>query len=128
MASLLKNLLKNPINKLKVLLTSTRSGHAFPQFVNLPPHLPINGTGATYQTNIKRKRQIVDINKPNFEKGEPLRWADWRMLRDCRRRYIFSRYHPMKNCLYCIRKSKLLPSDIRVFKSYLLIVFCLTTY
>jgi len=115
MASLLKNLLNSPLNKLNVLNhIFRRNGHAFPQFVNLPPHLAINGTGSTYETKIKRKREIVDPNKPNFEKGEPLRWTDWRMLRDVRRRYIFARYHPMKNCLYCIRKNKLLPTAIRV--------------
>ncbi|CAG2122858.1 unnamed protein product, partial [Medioppia subpectinata] len=84
-----------------------------PQFVNLPPHYPINGLGATHETRVVRKRQIVDPNVPSFVKPESLQWSDWRMLRDCRRRYIFARYHPNRTFLYTIRRCKLLPSNIR---------------
>ena len=121
MATIFKNLfkIKSPIISLQSIVCQSfrYKGHTFPQFVNLPPHYPINGTGSVYETQILRKRKIKDPNIPNFEKQEPLRWSDWRMLRDCRRRYIFARYHPTRECLYTIRKSKLLPSNIKVIWS-----------
>ncbi|XP_054156677.1 28S ribosomal protein S14, mitochondrial-like [Oppia nitens] len=90
-----------------------RSGHTFPQWANLPPHYPINGTGSVYDTKISRKRQVTDPSVPSFERQTTLKWQDWRMLRDLRRRYIFSRFFPTRTILYTIRKSKLMPSNIR---------------
>ena len=121
MANIFKNLFSlKPLIKVQSIVCQSnrfaKTGKSFPQFINLPPHYPINGTGSTYQTKIVRKRQIIDPNIPDFKDLGRLRWSDWRMLRDVRRRYIFARYHPMREFLYAIRKSKILPTNIKVNK------------
>ena len=113
MATLFRNLFKSPLNTIHTIVIRSK-GYVFPQYQNLPPYHPINGTGSSYATKIERKRQIKDINVPNFEKREALNWTDWRMLRDCRRRHIFARYHPTRNIFLSIYRTQLLPSNIRV--------------
>ena len=90
---------------------SHRSGF---HFHRNPPWLPIAGKGDVYATKVERKRVIKNPNEPNFEHIEPLKWTTWRMLRDVRRRHIFSRYHFNRACLRHLRKSKLLPNSFRV--------------
>ena len=110
----LMNSVKNySLNYFNCLLISQRYGHAFPQFVNLPKTTSIGGTGSVYDTKIKRKKEIKDPNYPDFEKIECLKWADWIMLRDVRRRIIFQRYNPEYHYLRTVYKSKLMPSVIR---------------
>lgn len=89
-------------------------GHAFPQFADLPPVHRIAGQGNAYVTKVERKRVLVDPNVPNFDHIEPLKWTTWRMLRDVRRRTLFTRYFFKRTALYNTRKCGLLPSFVRV--------------
>lgn len=91
-----------------------RFGHCFEQFVNLPPVHRLAGKGNTYATTIERKRVIKDPNEPNFEHIEPLKWTTWRMLRDVRRRHMFTRYWFHRSALYNARKCRMLPGTVRV--------------
>lgn len=81
-----------------------------------PSQLNIAFSGSTYDTKLKRKRKVEDINRPLLERGavECLKWADWKMLRDIRRRYIYCHHHPLKVNLNCVKRNQLLPELIRV--------------
>lgn len=76
-------------------------------------HLPKRSTGSThisytgnpYETKITRRRKIDDPSMPNFEHVECLKWTNWKMLRDVKRRHQNGRYWQyrtdMKNIAYC---------------------------
>ncbi|KAI1289393.1 28S ribosomal protein S14, mitochondrial [Halotydeus destructor] len=79
------------------------------------PLLPVAFTGSTYDTAIQRKNPIADPNKPFIWEYncEGLKWTDWRMHRDVRRRYVVSEYCAVKQNLVCLYRSRLLPSEFR---------------
>lgn len=85
-----------------------------------PDQLNIAFTGSTYDTKLKRKRKVEDINRPLLERGavECLKWSDWKMLRDLRRRYIYCHHYPLKVNLNCIKRNQVLPEVIRVCLLY----------
>ncbi|RWS09696.1 tRNA-splicing endonuclease subunit Sen34-like protein [Dinothrombium tinctorium] len=76
--------------------------------------LPVSGKGSTYDSVLKRKRVVKDLNKPNFEVNkEGLKWTDWRMLRDVKRRYVCAEYYPVRLCLQTVYKNRFLPQIVR---------------
>lgn len=75
---------------------------------------PLAGVGDVYQTQVVRKKKLADPNKPKFDKIESLKWTNWRMLRDVRRRFVFVDYWATRDALDNIRKCKILPSSVRV--------------
>ena len=93
---------------------SKRFYQEFPQFANLPPVSRVAGKGNSYQTTVHRKRVIKDPNLPNFEHQEALKWTTWRMLRDVRRRHMFTRYNFDQVCYTNLQTVRMLPSSIRV--------------
>ncbi|XP_074601201.1 mitochondrial ribosomal protein S14 [Brevipalpus obovatus] len=81
------------------------------------PVLDIAFTGSTYDTKVKRRRKIKNLNEPVFGLNpvESLKWTDWRMVRDVRRRYIYCNHFPLKNNLTCLFRNDLLPHTIREY-------------
>ena len=79
------------------------------------PRLPVHFTGSTYDTELKLKRPIKDLSMPIIWEAnqECLKWTDWKMLKDVRRRHIVSEYWPLKQNLVCIKNNKLLPAPLR---------------
>jgi len=50
---------------------------------------------------------------PNFDHIECLKWANWMMLKDVKRRILNERYFQYRQQLHNIGKSRMLPSTIR---------------
>lgn len=73
----------------------------------------VAGKGNPYETHIRRRRQVANISMPNFDKVECLKWSNWRMLRDVKRRHINSEYWQYRMNLQNISSSKVLPSVVR---------------
>lgn len=71
------------------------------------------GTGDPYETKVRRRRHIEDPSMPNFKEVECLKWVNWRMLRDVKRRHINSQYWQYRNCTHGLVKCRTLPSVIR---------------
>ena len=80
------------------------------------PKLPIGSTGSIYNTNQRRIVPLKDPNAPEDWFGHRvttgLKWTDWRMLKDVRRRHIFTHYHPLRENLRLLQKSYLLPVEL----------------
>lgn len=55
--------------------------------------IDIGGTGDPHSTQIRRRRQVRDPNIPDFSKQECLKWANWKMLRDVKRRINHAAYY-----------------------------------
>lgn len=87
-----------------------------PAYTVRPPDLDIAFSGSTYDTKVKRRRKIKDPNVPVFGLNpvECLKWTDWRMVRDVRRRTIYCNHFPLKNNLTCLFRNDLLPHTVRV--------------
>ena len=81
-----------------------------------PDKLNVGMTGSTYQTTIKRKRVVPDINVPVLTEKpvECLKWANWKMLRDIRRRYVYSYHHALSNNYVTLMRNNILPTTIKV--------------
>lgn len=71
------------------------------------------GTGDPYATKIKRKRQVEDISMPTWDKVECLKWTNWRMRRDVKRRHLNAQYWQYRMNLKNILMSKNLPNVVR---------------
>lgn len=69
--------------------------------------------GNPFETKINLRRQVTDPSYPNFEKQECLKWTNWRMLRDVKRRYIVSEYWQERNNLMSLAHCETLPSVVR---------------
>ncbi|XP_015784985.1 28S ribosomal protein S14, mitochondrial [Tetranychus urticae] len=80
-----------------------------------PDKLDVGMSGASYQTTIQRKRQVTDLNVPVFGETpvECLKWTNWKMLRDVRRRYVYSYHFPLSNNLTCLMRNNILPTTIK---------------
>lgn len=85
-------------------------------FTIRPNQLDIGMTGSVYDTQVKRRRVIQDPNKPvlSISPVESLKWVNWMMLRDLRRRYRYSYHYPLRNNLTCMFRNDILPTTIRV--------------
>lgn len=77
------------------------------------PHEGFAYRGNPYETKLNLKREIADISYPNFEEVECLKWSDWRMLRDVKRRYIHADYWQKRVNLKNLAKNRALPSLVR---------------
>lgn len=66
-----------------------------------------------YVTTIHRKREVKDVSLPNFEKVECLKWSDWMMLRDVKRRLKNAEYWQYRLNLKNLSASLTLPSIVR---------------
>lgn len=74
----------------------------------------LNNIGNPYATEIKRKRIVEDPSLPDFDNPmPPLKWANWMMLRDVKRRHLVSRYWQYRMNLLNISHSQTLPNIIR---------------
>lgn len=71
------------------------------------------GTGNPYATTLKRRREIKDPSIPNFEEIECLKWTNWRMLREVKRRHIVAKYAQYRMNMHSLANCKTLPSVIR---------------
>lgn len=69
--------------------------------------------GNPFETKINMKRQVKDPSYPNFNEQECLKWSNWRMLRDVKRRYISADYWQERNNMKSIAKCRTLPSVVR---------------
>lgn len=89
-----------------------------------PSELDIGMTCSTYDTSLKRRRQIKDPNQPVFGLNpvECLKWTDWKMLRDVRRRYLYAYHFPLRNNLTCMFRNDILPTTIRVCSKILSLI------
>lgn len=78
------------------------------------PKLPISLTGSIYNTQRRRLTPLKDPNAPQdiFGSVESLKWVDFRMLKDVRRRHIVTLYHPLRENIRCVFKSHILPSEL----------------
>lgn len=80
------------------------------------PKLPIASTGSIYDTRQRRVVPLQDPNAPEDWWGHRvtvgLKWTDWRMLKDVRRRHIFTHYHPLRENLRLVQKGYLLPLEL----------------
>lgn len=70
-------------------------------------------TGDPFETRITLKRKVSDISVPNFEEQECIKWTDWMMLRDVKRRHIQADYWQYRVNLKCLAKNKILPNLVR---------------
>lgn len=73
----------------------------------------LSGTGNPYATVIRRRREIQDPSVPDFEKQECLKWTNWRMLREVKRRHIVSDYAQYRLNMHSLANCRTLPSVIR---------------
>lgn len=71
------------------------------------------GKGNPYETTIRRRRQVQDPSYPNFDQVECLKWADWKMLRDVKRRRINADYWQYRTNLKNLANCKTLPNVVR---------------
>lgn len=71
------------------------------------------GLGNPYETSIRRKREVRDPSYPKFDEVECLKWADWRMLRDVKRRHINSQYWQSRINLKNLSHTRSLPNVIQ---------------
>lgn len=71
------------------------------------------GEGNPFETKIYRKRVIENISIPDFEKQESLKWANWWMLRDVKRRSMNMLFWQYRINLKCLTKSESLPAVVR---------------
>jgi small subunit ribosomal protein S14 len=83
------------------------------------PRLEVGGTGSVFDTKIKRRTEIANPNEPKdplfyTRRTEGLKWTDNRMLRDVHRRRGISEYFSLRQNLMMIKKSYLLPEELRV--------------
>lgn len=102
------------ISNLSSVTNSIGSKYLLKNFVRFETnHMRIAGTGNPYETNIRRRRHVPDINIPNFEKQECLKWAKWTMFRDAGRRVCNSKYWQYRMNLQNISSSRTLPTAIR---------------
>ena len=92
---------------------SQRERHETLQASDLPK-LPISLTGSVYNTQRRRLTPLKDPNAPKDIYGcsESLKWVDWRMLKDVRRRHIFTIYHPLRENIRLVYKSFILPTEL----------------
>lgn len=65
-----------------------------------------------YETTIRRRRQVEDPSIPS-DGVECLKWTNWRMLRDVKRRHMNSKYWQYRNNLMSVAYCKTLPSIVR---------------
>lgn len=70
-------------------------------------------TGNPYETKIHMKRKVADPSEPDFEKQECLKWADWRMLKDLKKRYSNAEHWQARNNLMSLAFCRTLPSIVR---------------
>lgn len=70
-------------------------------------------SGDPFETTIKRRRNVVDPSYPDFDKQECLKWTNWKMLRDVKRRYVHAGYGQYRLNLKNISRCRVLPSVIR---------------
>ena len=75
--------------------------------------MQLAGTGNPYETKIPRRRQVENISMPNFEKIECLKWANWMMLRDVKRRHLNAKYWQYRLNMHSLAYCRTLPSVIR---------------
>lgn len=73
----------------------------------------IAGTGDPYATTIKRRREIKDPSMPNFEHVECLKWTNWRMLKDVKKRHFVANYAQYRMNMKSLAHCQTLPSVIR---------------
>ncbi|XP_053213782.1 28S ribosomal protein S14, mitochondrial-like [Panonychus citri] len=80
-----------------------------------PDKLDVGMTGSTYSTTIKRKRFVLDPNIPQFgvQPVECLKWSNWRMLRDVRRRYVYCYHYALNTNYVTLMRNNFLPSTIK---------------
>lgn len=71
------------------------------------------GRGSPYETKVRRRRQVTDVSLPKFDGVECLKWSSWVMLRDVKRRHIYSKYWQCRQNLQNIRKNRTLPNLVR---------------
>lgn len=71
------------------------------------------GTGNPYVTCITRRREVKDPSIPNFEYQEGLRWTNWRMHREVKRRHIVADYAQYRMNMHSLANCRTLPSVIR---------------
>lgn len=88
-----------------------------PAYTVRPPDLDIAFSGSTYDTKVKRRRKIKNPNEPvmGLNPVECLKWTDWRMARDIRRRTIYCNHFPLKNNITCLFRNDLLPHTVREY-------------
>lgn len=75
--------------------------------------LHLAGSGNPYETKITRRRQVADPSMPNFKGVECLKWTNWRMYRDVKRRHFNAEYWQYRQDLLNISTCKTLPNIIR---------------
>jgi len=69
--------------------------------------------GNPHETKLRLKREIPNIGIPDFEKVESLKWSDWAMLKDIKRRHIHADYWQHRTNLKNLGKNSVLPSIVR---------------
>lgn len=73
----------------------------------------LTGTGNPFATVVRRRREIQNPSVPDFEKQECLKWTNWRMLREVKRRHIVSEYSQYRLNMHSLANCRTLPSVIR---------------
>ena len=73
----------------------------------------LSTSGNPFETTIARRRKVVDINMPDFEKQECIKWAEWSMLKDVKRRHIVEKHWQYRNNLMSLAYCRTLPSIVR---------------
>ena len=69
--------------------------------------------GNPLETKTKLRRHVPNISYPDFEKQECIKWADWMMLRDVKKRYIHADYWQYRLNMKTIARNRALPSLVR---------------
>lgn len=83
------------------------------RFLHQKPHEGFVYTGNPFETKIKLKREIPDPSLPNFKEVECLKWTNWRMLRDVKKRYINAEYWQYRLNMKNIGRNMVLPSLVK---------------
>lgn len=82
------------------------------RFLSTSP-TPRPSSSNPFETTIRRRRVVVDPSYPDFEKQECLKWTDWKMLRDVKRRHMHAEHAQNRLNLKNIARCRVLPSVIR---------------
>lgn len=78
--------------------------------------LEVTGQGHSYRTQIIRKRPVRDANQPlslDWSQPESLKYTDWPMFKDLKRRHLVSLNYPTRISLLTMFRSPLLPQALR---------------
>lgn len=72
-------------------------------------------SGDPYETKVSRKREVVNLSMPTFDGVECLKWSNWKMRRDVKRRVLTSRFYQYRENMYGLVYCKTLPTVVRDF-------------